>query len=70
VLSLILVDAKAKPWHDGKSETASSAVLREAQITKNNGNDHHDANDVKDVHPDSPQKMDATLPLRQTCRSL
>jgi hypothetical protein len=31
-------------------------VSAEAQIAEDNGHNHHDANDVEDVHPNSPPK--------------
>jgi len=33
-----------------------------AQIAKDNGNDHHNTNDVEDIHPDSPQKWMQACP--------
>jgi hypothetical protein len=59
-----LVDGRAKHDNDGKRKTSS-----EAQITKNERDDYHDANDVEDIHPDSPQNG-CKPARRQTCRFL
>src|SRR6185436_7082743 len=42
-----------RPGDDGTKYEDRSG---ESQIAEHDGNDHHDANDVEDVHPNSPPK--------------
>jgi hypothetical protein len=53
--------------------TEEERVSGQSQIPKNNSNDHHDANDVEDIHPNSPQRWthdclraDVSFPVKRS----